>query len=68
MYSGVKAHELGADGSSPIPISLDCFAGIERPATPMAMRVAALLLLTSRPVCIMGADRVGMEERLRSAA
>lgn len=64
LYSQFAGFEPPDDERSPAQIMLTSPAGTEGPASPTATRVAALLL-TERRVCIIGADHVGMEERLR---
>jgi hypothetical protein len=66
MYEELRP--LGAERSDHEPLSMRFPAGsvdgVADSVDPLAIRSAALLL-TARPVCILGADRVGLDERLR---
>jgi len=66
MYQEFGRYRLGAHGPEVIKAEL---AGSPGPApggqpSGLAIRVAALLL-TGQPVCILGADRAGLDTRLR---
>jgi hypothetical protein len=64
MYEALRAVTLPVENGPPIELTIAAPAteipGIDN----LAMRVAALLL-TDRPVCVLGADDTGVDERLR---
>ena len=65
MYAKFARFRLKAGQRSVIETTLPEFSGPRHsPSRTLAMRVAGLLL-TSRPVCILHADRTGLDERLR---
>ena len=63
-YEALRAVTLPQAGGPPLPVALAARAGRVLPVDPLAMRVAALLL-TGRPVCVLGADMTSTGERLR---
>ena len=61
MFAGLRAIRLPAGPGKPISVDLDA-GGPPAPGAP-AMRAAALLL-TGKPVCILGAGQANLTERL----
>jgi len=62
MFAALRQIRLPGGPGQPVPADLDTEARPPHPGGP-AMR-AATLLLTGRPVCVLGADEAGLTERL----
>jgi hypothetical protein len=63
LVQAVRKQQLGADLTGPIEVALPEIA--PRPASFRKLaETVAILLLTTRPVCVLGADAVAAEERL----
>jgi hypothetical protein len=63
MYRAFSATELPAKDGPPIAVSIPAPTALIPAADDLAMRTAALLL-TGSPVCVLGADATGFEQRL----
>lgn len=64
IYAAVGSVRLPGKNGPPLPLSVTRSPWLTPAVDMLAIRVAALLL-TGQPVCVLGADSVSMEERLR---
>ena len=64
MYEALRAVTLPVENGPPLELAITAPATEIPGIDDLAMRVAALLL-TDRPVCVLGADETSVDERLR---